>query len=822
MPEQQLSASELTAKYPGLNFEVLQQESLALLQKISASIWTDYNISGPGITIMEALIGQIMDLSYRLTFDITDLLAYGREEKPIKQFFTSREILSAEPLTLNDYRKIIIDNVDIKNAWMQQVTDYAPNIYYDIDQHTLGYSEHKRTQQLSLGGIYDVLLEREEESEKTDEQLIAEVRETLNQHRSLSEDFHNIRVLAAEVVSVQADIEIKEGFDANELLAQINFELENFITPSMRFHTLAERLQQGLLVDEIFEGPLLEHGFIEDAALEKFDKKTVLRVSDLVSVILALPGVKHVVDIKLTSDKNANPNDAWSLRLDENCAPQLKALLNSDDILNGDVTLSKKGIQVKFEPFVVAEKYQVLKASILPKTLVNDDVVVPQGTHRELLTYQPLQNLLPSNYGVGELGLPASATNQRKAQALQLQAYLSLFEQVIANYLAQYNQAKYLLAVNQHDEALLGRSYVSQPLRDALNRNKIVIGSPEDYRAELQVLTEQDDDDNRWARSRRILEHLLARHGEQFTDASLLTYEKNSQAYVQALAKFLENYPQLSATRGLASNYANDDHVWNTNAVSGLKKRIAALLDIDAERGFLGCDDVEREGFFLLENILLRPRNTAPDINNALLSFSHEITALVLAGDSSGHVSCESLNHRLQVDDAVEIINSVYYDGIYNVLAITEDSFIIDKQFTLASTGDWVHVAHVHDPYSFQVSFVFPQWLGRFVNAEFRQLVEDVVVAETPAHLTVNIYWFDKTAMRYFDIAYKTWLEKLAQNLTDPIALDAAAINVISLLQFAEVLTSFSDNAIGKMIIGDDFAVNLGDPSYCDHELNLN
>ncbi len=47
-------------------------------------------------------------------FKMKDLLAPSPEEEAKKQFFTAREILTVNPLTINDYRKLLIDIDGVK------------------------------------------------------------------------------------------------------------------------------------------------------------------------------------------------------------------------------------------------------------------------------------------------------------------------------------------------------------------------------------------------------------------------------------------------------------------------------------------------------------------------------------------------------------------------------------------------------------------------------------------------------------------------------------------------------------------------------------
>ena len=58
-----------------LDFEKLRREGLTHIGKFSGKIWTDHNVHDPGVTILEMLVYALMDLGYRTTLPIEDLLA---------------------------------------------------------------------------------------------------------------------------------------------------------------------------------------------------------------------------------------------------------------------------------------------------------------------------------------------------------------------------------------------------------------------------------------------------------------------------------------------------------------------------------------------------------------------------------------------------------------------------------------------------------------------------------------------------------------------------------------------------------------------------
>ena len=103
-----------------LNYEFLRAEGIRHIQRLAGHIWTDHNIHDPGITILEQLCYAITDLSYRIDKDIPDLL--GRVgESTYSELYGPASILTVNPVTMLDIRKVIIDIPGVKNAWVEKV-----------------------------------------------------------------------------------------------------------------------------------------------------------------------------------------------------------------------------------------------------------------------------------------------------------------------------------------------------------------------------------------------------------------------------------------------------------------------------------------------------------------------------------------------------------------------------------------------------------------------------------------------------------------------------------------------------------------------------
>ncbi|MDJ0715452.1 MAG: hypothetical protein QNJ54_14700 [Prochloraceae cyanobacterium] len=716
-----LTISNTPPEYSGMDFTLLRQEGIEHIQRLGKKLWTDYNTHDPGITILEQLCYAITDLSYRLSFEMKDLLPYPPEAEAKKQFFTAREILTVNPLTINDYRKLLIDIDGVKNAWLE-VEEKVEN----------------------LNGLYRVLIE---EDNIKDLDIETDVKPLLNRHRNLCEDFAEIKILPKETITIKAEIEIEEGIDVNYLMAKIYFDLENYISPAIEFFTLNELLEKGKIPEDIFNGPSLENGFIDDEELQKFSQKKELRISDLIQVILDIEGIKTIRTLSIASDQFLTPPD-WVLPLGTvkpDSTPKLEDIsswlpsTNEPEphirLYKGQILCSVNKNRVEF----YLEKLQD-ESSKSSSTTQKNDFPIPIGQYRELSEYESIQNEFPATYGIGETELPASASPQRQAQAKQLQAYLMFFDQLVANYLAQLDGAKDLFSssseVYKTEET---KTYFFQLISDFPGIEKIIT---DNYPEALEKIIEEAE--SSLDRKNRFLDYLMAQFSEKFTDYSLLLYESIEQKLIKNKIDFLMHYPQISNERGKAFNYLDKKEVWDTDNVSGLKKRISRLLGIPSyKRNPLANSD---EGFHLVEHILLRP---------------HFRDLERVESQPPGQVTCHSPNHGLTQGKKIKIFETNNYNGEYQVISVTKDTFDIDKEFVQDESGKWVRVVQDPDPYSFQLSFVFPDWLPRFQDDKFKQLIDDILNTETPAHITIYVHWLNLPKMQEFETIYQEWLTQM-------------------------------------------------------------
>jgi hypothetical protein len=590
-------------KYPKLhksqNYMFLRETGLKYIEDLSSAFWTDYNEHDPGLTILEALCYAITDLGYRTSFDIKDLLEKnpGLPFNPataIKEFFTAAEILPCNPVNATDLRKLIIDTDGVHNAWVQKSENCGVAIYVDKTCGRLGYKGTEDSR-LVLNGLYDIKIEYDDDyislliltTSKTETTIKAQVRlqilDKLMEYRNLCEDYCSLSEIENENVRVCADIEITSDAIVEEVMAEILYKTEEFLSPEIYFYTIEEMFSKGKTADEIFEGPLLDHGFINNDELAKADLPTEIHLSDLINILMDIPGVvaiREIIITKLNTSQAIGP-DKWILPIENGRYPEL-------DKDKCRIKFYKENLPYFADRSEVNTILNDKKARARkPKLLGHEtDIEIPEGNYRNLTDYYPVQNELPACYGTGKYGFPDGSDSKRKAKYYQLKEYLLFFEQVLANYLAQLSNVSAMFAISPD----LPKTYFSQAISS--NELKYYNDIYKNYSSLAGDLETMDNNEpTNISRRNRILDHLLGRFNEQMTDYTLLLYTlAGSNSYGKKISDeilisdkraLLIDYPEVSKNRGKGFDYTDINGVWNTNNVIGLERRVCRLLGID-------------------------------------------------------------------------------------------------------------------------------------------------------------------------------------------------------------------------------------------------
>lgn len=90
---------------------------------------------------------------------------------------------------------------------------------------------------------------------------------------------------------------------------------------------------------------------------------------------------------------------------------------------------------------------------------------------------------------------------------------------------------------------------------------------------------------------------------------------------------------------------------------------------------------------------------------------------------------------------------------------LVEHTLLRPMEADTQQTVPLLELPHRREPYSFQLTFVFPDWPEDEKPPGFKPFVEQTVREETPAHLAPSVLWLspDKDEMAQFRAAYTDW-----------------------------------------------------------------
>jgi hypothetical protein len=421
------------------------------------------------------------------------------------------------------------------------------------------------------------LVERFAQRVRTADGTVQQLQRYLATWRNLCEEPVRLAVARVQEIALRARIEVTGSTDLERLLAEIFLAIDRLLSLPVRFYSLAEMRARGKGVAQVFDGPLLRHGFLDDEAVDNLAGPAVLYTSDILRLIMRRRSaagtdlvaqenptgrdIVAVTDLALSNFVNNRPItiDAQDcLRLVEitRYRPRLSLAKSRIILIRNDAEVSYDASRVEH---LFLDMQQQERASALPQ---NPSPIWPvrRGEILPVEDYYPFQNDLPRIYGVGEARLPESVGPERQAAVLQMQGYLLLFEQFLADLTAQLGNINRFFSPDPEEQA----TYFTRALFDLPEVPQLLTRFPpggdwpafmanpaNPYRLALQEAVESR---HRFLdRRNRMLDHLLARQGEETVTWG---QELHRWAQVQLTGATLPpaNLPAMMDTRRQAAN----------------------------------------------------------------------------------------------------------------------------------------------------------------------------------------------------------------------------------------------------------------------------
>lgn len=572
-----------------VNFNALRQEGLAYVQEYSGSQWNNLNNSDPGITILDQVCYALTELGYCSDFPIKDLLTNAKGKLILKnQFYLPEEILTTSPITADDYRKYIIDQIDdIQNVIILPLPKSNLPIHTDFK-------------------VY--LLPKVQVVNKEELQTICEsVYYALNTVRNLGSFFVMPKILKQVTYGVYGQLKIKSGYQRKKVIAKIEYAINDYVFPKVVQAGYDRLIEEGYTTNQIFNGPILNNGWIPDTSLQP--KKNKIRAFEITAIIASIEGVDAIIELHFRGENDPAPLYEITVQKDQVIVLQSIGNLGNDEEKAPEAATNQSQNEQNYSTVmatIAPEADQIAQVSALQRT-----PQLPSGKFRDVNSYYSIQHTFPEIYGVGHDAVNANASNLQIAQSRQLKGYLTLFDQVIANEFAQLSSLATLFSFKNSSTGYVSGetdtsktvktikseypvpfesfspTYFYQSLYDSVPNLEPLLKNNDTFRFAYHVEPREELDRNAWKnykedpynayikglltiieddtvnleRRNSILDHLLARHGESpsILDAMIYgaPYSGNTlKDMVIIKSILLQNFKSLSYNRIKGYNFS--------------------------------------------------------------------------------------------------------------------------------------------------------------------------------------------------------------------------------------------------------------------------
>jgi hypothetical protein len=557
VPETSIRPRDKTDVY---SFENLISEGLDLVQNLSGDVWTDYNLHDPGVTVLEQLCFALTDIVYRSDMQAAQYLLNenGKIDLGYQGLYGASKVLSSGPVIPKDFESLFLNKIQ------------------GLDKITLNNeNRHHGEFQVSAG------MQRKQKKIRTD------IETYYHANRPLCHPVPRFfRERQGESLSLAGVIEIDSGFQVESILAEAHLHAENYISPIPKYTAYDELLAQGHALEDILQGPFVAKGELDTA------RRSGVLASSLSRELIQLRGVKKVYNLQFKL-----ADGSYSTLL-ENTDDRFFALPIPDSDQKLDIEVSQNGrvASLNFAQFIENVDQQRMRKHSTPFAVAVHPEIFPsvEQDYWSLEEGYPIHYQMPANYsGAGNHEVSARH-KQQQAHNRQLNAYLMLFEQFIANNFANFSQIKTLFSLDEK----LEESYFHKMLDYPEAQNLYQCRDQNELEKQLHDVIRQDDDFP--DRRNRALDYLLALYAETFPDEDLLTLDSSSNErnikrdLIRAKIALLKNIPRVGYSRLLAQDVSKPlawsgdyRHAMNMSGVQLRSSLILGLWDI-TQRSLLG------------------------------------------------------------------------------------------------------------------------------------------------------------------------------------------------------------------------------------------
>ena len=574
-----LSASALSEE---LDYSGLLRESLSVIQGLAGQQWANLNASDPGYTILEQLCYVLTELGYRAGLPVPTLLAAGNANTlPLSAhgLYSAPDLFPSAALSIADQRRMLLDRcTEIANVWFELVTPGRD-------------ANSARTPSRSTSGLYRLVVlpndanqwyaSSGKPSAVSEPLIVKSVQSCYASNRNLCEDVDCIDVLKPHSLEIESlRLLLEPQADPDLVLANVLYQAGLYLNPEPRRQSLQQRLDSLPVGESLLSGVLLSKGFIADDQLAARPRQ--LDLARLGQLISAIDGVIELEDIDFSPGSipcDSGPSDVTTI-------PEgfyFRLSLSLESRLSAVVLLKNSG-QVAYNPArvtrLLANLWRLHRQTYDTRAEAEVLYDFPVAAGGDLVSYTSLLQQFPAAYQLNGSDSDAAESSTAIAKRRQLKAYLMIFDQFMADALAQLGSLSQLFSLQSAGgQTWQTRSLATVPGCDA----SLLIAN---YDNACESLRQRQD--GGLLRQSAVLNFLLSLSGQSLTvglsrGVSPACVQFGSPAVVEAQRLLLRNLPELSRDRGLGMNYRHSIY-------SDLESRERLLRDVSTEDQFTALE----------------------------------------------------------------------------------------------------------------------------------------------------------------------------------------------------------------------------------------
>jgi hypothetical protein len=796
-----------------LDYASLRAEGIALCQKLSGKVWSDYNLSDPGVTLLESLCFALTELPFLANAKVVDHLcdSGGRLDLERYGLLGPWDALTTRPINREDYRLALLDRVE------------------NVDGLTIRRKDNE------LNGLVEITFQCDACTASDLSATATALRKAYYSLRNLGEDLATAPVSEGfRECFLKGDFVLSGPRDSIEVLEECFLVVSELIAQRPLRTLLSLRIREaeakGESLAECIEGPRLTRGWVSRTDSDNSGDDVVF-FSDVARRMLDIDGVSEVRNLALIPVDGISEFSSSSLPL-RNRDGRLRLRWPSEPAHLAGIGLYHRTLKVEVPTERLIRRLDNLRVTKgrcanvdsdregVKTQALDNSLELPTGVPPSRENYYPAFKHLPPQFQSLLAKVNHAVTD---AERNRLIGYFALLEQPIANAIAQSQYLCELFATDTKPTQSYGWMVLDNDQVPNIEQIYLVSKEfnfkptkiPECIRKEV---FEQFDEG--LARRNKVLDLQLALYGESGPQKRLQGFgayfdiEQWHKHLFELKRQFIKSILKLTAERAGAIDYSQPSF-GNPENTSACQLRLSLLLGF--KDGFCRalCEAwlnlglrvagnerfIERRGAIPdrtrepaasvvraevnLPNelgwlstyvpLMRRPTLPLPFLRCAVHAERYKIAEndgtdeLWLGPDDGEHGSFWLVTDTAKLTRAAadqgtitpsidEVIERLRSFACHLMLA-SEGLHLIEN-ILLRPSSDLITPGQEvpKDFYENRLTIVLPRWTTRGADENFRRFTEECVEDNTPAHLLATCLWLDLEELVVVEDMWRAWL----------------------------------------------------------------